>query len=132
MSPEVRPENPLLPIRQYHDLERRSFLTEHSSSTTGTIKQVVVADVSSNTTLTDSHELVLVNCSGGQVEITLPLAATYPFKQYRIKKIDSSNNPVKVKPQTGEYIDDEDEWLITFQMDCMDIVSDSVDEWFMT
>ncbi len=126
-----RPDNQLLMIRNYHDLERRSLLVEHSESTRLVEKAVLVSEVSSDTTLNAGHELVLVDCSGGMVTITLPAAATYPFKQYRIKKVDSTNNPVKVKPQSAEYIDDEDEWLITFQFDCMDIVSDSVDEWFM-
>lgn len=126
-----RPDNKILFIRNYHDLERRSLLVEHSQSTKLINKRVISTSITGDTTLTGDHDLILVDCSGGMITITLPAAATYPFKQYKIKKIDSTENHVKVKPQNNEYIDDEDEWLITFQYDTMDICSDGSDEWFM-
>lgn len=128
-----RPLNPSLSTDSYHDLERRSLPVEHSKSSrdkTGALG-IRITEITSNTTLTGDYDLVLVDCSGGEVTVTLPAAAEFPFKQYRIKKVDSTLNPVKVVPDGVEEIDDELEWLITNQYNCMDIVSDGTDEWFM-
>ena len=128
-----RPDNILLPLRVYHDLERLSLGFEHTETwreRTG-VSGVRVTTVTGNTTLTGNNDLVLVDCTGGAVYITLPLASSLPFKQFRIKKIDSTYNKVIVQPNVLDEIDYQSEWLIAFQHDCMDIVSDSATDWFM-
>lgn len=127
----VRPENILLMLRNYHDLERRSphIVTDqqHGEGPFG-VKVVVVT---THTTLTGEHDLVLVDCTYGEITITVPAAADHPFKQYRIKKIDTSLHKVRVIFYSNEELDDETEWYITFHNDCMNFISDGVSEWFM-
>jgi hypothetical protein len=122
---------PSLRDAQYHDLEKRSLPIEHSEAARLNIRKIRIADISEDTTLDGSYDLVNVDCTGGVVTITLPPAASYPFKQYMIKKVDESTNPVKVVPDPGEYIDWKEEWLINYRGDCMGVVSDAVDEWEM-
>ncbi len=71
---------------------------------------VIVAEVTgpavdllaSDTTLTESHEIVHVDASGGAVAITLPSASTYNGPGYSIKKIDSSANAVTISATVDE------------------------------
>lgn len=129
-----RPPNVALDHRNYHDLEQGSLGYTHSEDyrdRTGP-NGIRTTTITGDTTLTGNHDLVLVDCSGGSITVTLPEASTLPYKQYRIKKIDQSTNPVRIKPyDSTEHVDDEDEWTINGQWDCMDIVSDGVDDWFM-
>lgn len=61
---------------------------------TGIILGPAVDLLTSNTTLTQSHEIVHVDASGGAVTIKPPAASTYNGPGYSIKKIDSSANAV--------------------------------------
>ena len=107
------------------DLERRGILL--SAKDANLIVAIVVTDVTDDTTL-DDQDLVLVDCTAGNITISLPAAAAKVAKQYRIKKIDSSLHYVIVNPYGTETIDKEEEVIIDFQFNCMDIVSDG-DEW---
>ena len=128
-----RPQNELLELRNYHDLEKGSLGIAHSETfrtTTGSWG-IRVVTVTTYTTLLGTYDFILVDALGQDITITLPTALSLPFKQYKIKKIDSSQHQVKVVPASNDNIDGESEWLITFQNDCMDIISDAVDSWWM-
>lgn len=122
---------PSLNTDNYHDLERRSFAFLHSEVARLEVNKLWIQEVSSDTTLTGVYDIILVDAAFGRVTITLPASATYPFKQYRIKKVDSTSHLVEVEPASTEDIDGQDEWLILFQYDCMDIVSDGDESWYM-
>src|SRR4030042_895793 len=91
-----RPDNVPLALRNYHDLEHRSLGTPIEQTKKENAFGVRVTTVTSNTTLVGKHDLVLVDCTGGEIIITVPAAANHPYKQFRIKKIDTTGNKVKV------------------------------------
>ncbi len=57
--------------------------------------------VTANTTLTDDHDVVLVNATAGPVTITIPDLATTPYKTYLIRKVDTTANPVTITAAAG-------------------------------
>lgn len=70
---------------------------------TGIIELGPAVDLlTSDTTLTEAHEIVHVDASGGAVAITLPSASTYNGPGYSIKKIDSSANAVTISATVDE------------------------------
>ena len=125
-----RPQNPQLSQGNYHDLEKLSVDPAHSLATRDAIRAVRIITVTTNITLTSSHDMVLVDCTAGDITITIPAASAYPFKQYWIKKEDGSRHKVIVKCSGTDKLDNYAEWYITYRYDTMSIVSDSVDEWF--
>lgn len=68
-------------------------------------KSKAVTNVTNNLTLNDTHHVLLVNASSGQVTLTLPAAAGFDRKIYVIKKIDASVNSVVIDPDGAETID---------------------------
>lgn len=64
-----------------------------------------ITTISSNTTLTGSHYMVLVNAAGGPVTVTLPAAALNTGRLYVIKKTDLSSNLVTIDGNGSELID---------------------------
>ena len=56
-------------------------------------------------TLTDSDHTVLVNCSGGNVTITLPTAVGCAGRLYVVKRVDSSVNSVNIDAHGSEQIE---------------------------
>ncbi len=56
-------------------------------------------------TLTDIDHTVLVNCSGGNVTITLPTAVGCAGRLYVIKRVDSSGNSVNIDANGSEQIE---------------------------
>jgi len=110
------------------DLERRDFIPR-SSTDIDIIVAIISIEVSGDTTLGD-HDLVLVDCTYGDVTISLPQASTRAGKEYRIKKIDDTHHKVIVDPYLLETIDGEEEIWIDFQYNAMTIVSDG-DEWYI-
>lgn len=91
---------------------------------------ITIAEVTTATTLTVNHFLVLVDASGGAILITLPAAASHPNRMYTIKKIDSSNNKVTIDGNATEKIDGELTLVLGLQYSYVTIVCDG-DEWFI-
>lgn len=83
--------------------------------------QFNVQTYNSNTILTNSNSIVLVNASSGPISITL--AAPAPGKMLFIKKIDSTLNPVNIYAPSGT-IDGATSQSIGFQYDSFTITSD--------
>lgn len=61
--------------------------------------------ISSSTTLSVSNQIVLVDATNGGVTVSLPRASSVARKEYHIKKIDVSPNPVTIEPYGSETID---------------------------
>jgi hypothetical protein len=91
-------------------------LTIHNDRTIDTI--------TGSSTLTLSHNIVLVNASGGPATITLPSAASIAGKRFVVKKIDFSANAVTIQGVGGQTIDGSSTISITAPQGVRTIVSD--------
>jgi hypothetical protein len=85
---------------------------------------LAVVTVSSNTTLTNGDDVVLVNASAGSRTITLPSPAL--GKVFHIKKIDSTLNSVQVSTTSG-LIDGNSSKILPYQYDSVTIVNNGTD-----
>lgn len=63
--------------------------------------------------LDETYDVVVCDCAGGDVEISLPNLTNYDGKEYTIKKIDSSANDVIITPDIGNALTDSDGDVIT-------------------
>ncbi len=90
---------------------------------------VTVNTVNVNTTLSDLHNVVLVDASAGAKTITLPDATTCAGRQYTIKKIDATVNAVVVSGGSIK-IDDVTFKNITTQWTALQIVSNGT-QWYI-
>ena len=61
--------------------------------------------VTADYTITLTSRLIRVDCTGGGVVVTLPLASTFEGRRYTIKRIDTSDNTVTLVPTSSELID---------------------------
>jgi len=77
------------------------------------------------------NQIIIVDASDGDVEITLPPAIDTADKTYYIKKVDSSNNKVIVNPNETETIDGQSEMHITNQYECYKIVCTGAKWWII-
>lgn len=89
-----------------------------------------IRTVSSNTTLTTTDDIVLVNASSGNITISLPSSSTASGKFYIIKKIDSSSNIVTIDPYSSETIDGKSTYDLTVQYQFVNIYCDGT-QWFI-
>jgi hypothetical protein len=89
-----------------------------------------ITTITGDTTLDENHHTVIVDASGGDVDVTLPPAATYYWKIYEIKRIDSSANTVTVDGDGAETIDDSATQTLN-QYDCMRLQSDGSEWWIL-
>lgn len=119
-----RPELPSANRDDYHDLEGRSLPIVHSSATRLAVTMVRTETTETTIVLTIDHDMILADCSGGDVLVSLPAASTYYGKIYYIKKTDGSGNLVKIEPDGSETIDDEDSIELSEQYSTIGILSD--------
>jgi hypothetical protein len=89
-------------------------------------KQIIT--ITSDTTLDATYSKVNVDATGGNVTVTLPLAVTYRWHEYHIKRIDGSANIVTIDANGAEVIDDQ-LTLILAQYDSAHIGTDGTKWW---
>lgn len=80
-------------------------------------------------TLDATHYICLVDCTLGDVTLTLPAAAANEGRQYIIKKIDATGNRVIVDGDGVETIDDFATQELLLQYEAIQIVCDSSEWW---
>lgn len=86
--------------------------------------RTAVVTKSANYTATANDQVILVDCTGGAVTITLPAIATANRgKEYRIKKIDASGNAVTVARSGSDTIDGATSSSLTAQYQSKDYVA---------
>ncbi len=85
------------------DAATRKFVLLQRGSTVVKSGSYVITD-------SDGYGLILVDASGGAVDITLPGAVANLNRLLTIKKVDSSANVVTIKVAAGEYLDDTLNW----------------------
>ncbi len=88
-----------------------------------------VTTLSGNTTLDDTHHVVLVDASGGNVTLTVPLASSGDARQYMIKKTDSSSNDVIITRSGANTIDGDTSVTMGVQYEARTIISDGTN-WY--
>ena len=81
-------------------------------------------------TLGVDNFLVMIDCSAGDITITLPESASHNDRVYTIKKIDSSNHKVTIDANSTETIDGEETIDLNLQYQYLTIVCDGT-EWFI-
>lgn len=82
-------------------------------ATNGSIFAYTAAPITVNTVLTRAYAGITVDTTGGDVTLTLPLAASVPGKMYFIKKIDLTVNQAIIAATGSDTIDDGTECYIT-------------------
>lgn len=105
-------------INAYHNLIDSVYLTTTGGSITGDI------------TLNDNHSMVLCDCSGGFITITLPDARLSLDKIYNIKKIDETGNVIVVNPVNSQTIDGDLSKTITSPYTNLPIISNG-QNWYI-
>lgn len=89
----------------------------------------VVSKVFSDSPYTAGNEdVILCDCTAGNIIINLPAKSGVPRRIYHIKKIDSSANTITVDADGSETIDGATTQVISVQYDCIEIVCGS-SEW---
>jgi len=92
------------------------IMLQASYSTEVFINNYIAADVA----------VILVDATAGEVTITLPAASSHAGRYYHIKKVDSSNHNVVIRPAEGEYIDGEELLTIRLQYQFAQILCSGV------
>ncbi|MEK6557609.1 MAG: hypothetical protein AABZ14_04845, partial [Candidatus Margulisiibacteriota bacterium] len=71
-----------------------------------------------------ADSILLVDASGEDVTLTLPLAETVTGREYRVKKVDGSAHDVWIRSQTSENIDNVGLYRLTCYGEYVVLVSD--------
>lgn len=103
------------------------------TSITGTLNGLAtnVLLVSTNTTLTSNNHVILASASLTNITITLPLAASSPYRQYVIKKTDLNSSKIIVSGTSGETIDGNLGREINTQYETVTLINNGISEWFI-
>lgn len=105
--------------------------TDAGAGSTLTVNTHKKTAVSSNTTVTNTSNMIyFVDASGGAVAITLP-AASNTDKNFIIKKTDSSVNAVTVTRAGSDTIDGATTNVLSVQYQAVSIVADGTATWFI-
>lgn len=88
-----------------------------------------VDTLTTDTTLTTAHNIVLVDTSAGPITLTLPDAATYAGPGYTIKNIAASANAVTIDGTGPQTIDETPTRILAMQYDAVEVMSDGTEWW---
>ena len=86
--------------------------------------------ITGDTTVTTSNEVVFVNASSGEVDVTLYAASSNGGRKLIIKKTDSSGNAVNILRTASETIDGATSITLYHQNESVTLVSDN-SNWFI-
>jgi hypothetical protein len=96
---------------------------------TGTAESSQFSTVTSNTVLTSAASAVLVDCTSGNIQITVPTAVGATFLCY-VKRIDNvTANTLNVVTTGGQTIDTVSSYGIMFQFTSVTLKSDNSNWW---
>lgn len=79
-----------------------------------------------NTTITDTHSIILCNTTAGDITLTLPPVSKIDF---HIKKIDTSVNKVIIVGNSGATIDGNVQLFVSTPNECVRIAGDAA--WYV-
>ena len=86
--------------------------------------------ITGDTTVTTSNEVVFVNASSGEVDVTLYAASSNGGRKLIIKKTDSSGNAVNILRTSSETIDGATSIILYHQNESITLMSDN-SNWFI-
>ena len=84
----------------------------------------------SNYTMVDSDDVILVDASSGNIQIKLPNPTTSTVKNRDIKRIDSTNNSVTIIPYNTETIDGVSQKILEYQYASITLITNNTN-WYM-
>lgn len=93
-------------------------------TSTSTSTSLSVVTKTANYTITNTDDVVLVDCTAGNITITLPNVATATIKRFTIKKIDASVNKITVQGDAN--IDTNATYPILFKNTSIDLITNNV------
>jgi len=93
-------------------------------------RAIPYATITGDTTVTTSNEVVFVNASSGEVDVTLYAASSNGGRKLIIKKTDSSGNAVNILRTSSETIDGATSIILYHQNESITLVSDN-SNWFI-
>lgn len=110
-----------------------SGTTAQFTSITGTLNGLATNALvaSSSITLNSNNHVILASASLSNITITLPLAASSPFRQYIIKKTDSNSSKIIISGTSGQTIDGNLGREINTQYESITLISDGNNQWFI-
>lgn len=82
-------------------------------------------------TILDSDQILLADASGGPITATLPAAAGYTGRIFRLKKLDSSLNAVTLDGFGAETIDGDPTLVLGGQHETVTVTSDGTEWWII-
>ena len=93
-------------------------------------RAIPYATITGDTTVTTSNEVVFVNASSGEVDVTLYAASSNGGRKLIIKKTDSSGNAVNILRTSSETIDGATSIILYHQNESITLMSDN-SNWFI-
>lgn len=85
---------------------------QNTAATTSVSKRVRDYNtIFSDTTINDDYDIVLVDCSSQEVEVTMPTASSVTGYTFTFKKISGDNDCI-ILPQSGDSIDSQNSFTI--------------------
>jgi hypothetical protein len=90
-----------------------------------------IRSVSGNTSLSDSDYTLIVDCSLGDIEVSLPTALNRAGRVYNIKKIDSTAYVVKVLTIGSDSIDGDTQKQINYKNTSLTLQSNGASAWYV-
>jgi len=82
---------------------------------------------------TDDDYMIYVDCSGGDITLTLPTVVGRDGRLFAVSKKDETDNIIRVEPESGETISYETYQEISFRGDTMVIIAEEDDlNWTIT
>jgi hypothetical protein len=111
------------------NLEFAEFDDVAVSALGGGASTLTIATKTANYTLADGDDLILMDCTSGNLTVTLHAVATAKQKPYYIKKIDSTGNSMTIDGNASETIDGAATKSTTVQYKSFTIVPNNAGEW---
>lgn len=96
-----------------------------------TLVIVPITFAASPYTVLDPDDVILVDASGGNVEVDLPPAGSHEGRLLSVKKTDASGNTVTIDPDGAELIDGSANLVLVLQHEVAGFVSDGTEWWIV-
>lgn len=121
-----------------YDLNINDITADQATITTATVTNLTatnanfntIQNVSGNATAgNNSH--IMANATNGALTLTLPQASDNLNKTYVITKSDSTDNPVKIDPNSSELINGASEFYLNVPYESITIICDGT-QWFIS
>lgn len=121
-----------------YDLNINDITTDQATITTATVTNLTATNANFNTIQNVSGDAtagnnshIMANATNGALTLTLPQASNNINKTYVITKSDSTNNPVKIDPNSSELINGASEFYLNVPYEAVTIICDGT-QWVIS